>query len=107
MKTGDSLKASLAGTDESVGGLHTIPKTFPRTLHGTERRGAVSAQQQLRRKLDANGRDRLQLVPNNNPRKTNRGASPTDADGAQAGGSGIVVIKYKTDAGSVEGFFIN
>ena len=38
---------------------------------------------------------------------TSRSGSPSDADGAKAGGSGIVVIKYKTDAGSVEGFFIN
>ena len=37
----------------------------------------------------------------------NRGAAPTDSDGAKAGGSGTVVIKYKTDSLAVLGFFIS
>ena len=37
----------------------------------------------------------------------NRGAAPTDSDGARAGGSGTVVIKYKTDSLAVLGFFIS
>ena len=53
------------------------------------------------------GRGGSGMASNQTPYVINRSGTPSDADGPKAGGSGIVVIKYSTDANAVTGFFIS